>query len=398
MRDAMTTQAPGPDRVAGRKTAGSTSDWNVRVVPEVDRIEPSIWDELVDSDDLQATHRFVRVCEASGVEDAEYRHILITDATGPVALASLCAFPVHLDLLAPPSARRATAVARRFLRVPLVVAGLPVSFNQSCLRIRVGVDATAVLEHLDHHARSFAAETGARIVCFKEYAPAERFAVEPGLSRLRYTHAFSLPSCVLDLPYSSLEDYLSAMRSGYRRQARATLQGREAAGLRTRLAALGPHVDRVLPLYDQVIERAEHRMERLNRAFFLELAKRMPEAQALLLENRRGDLICAAVLLRGATRATFLISGIDYRAARPVRGYEALMLAVVEQAIQWRATSIELGQTSVPLKTRFGARGESRHLFFRHLGRVGGPLLPRLLPLAFPERRVAPRRVFHVSA
>lgn len=394
----MMPHVAGPERTKGRESARSTSDWNVRVVPEVDLVEPSIWDALLDADDLQATHRFVRVCQASGVEDAEYRHVVITDAAGPVAVASLSALPVHLDLLAPLRARRVTAAARRLLRLPLVVGGLPVSFNQSCLRIRAGVDAGAVLKIVDHHARAFAAETGARIVCFKEYAPAERAVVETGLSGLRYTRAFSLPSCVLDLPYTSLGEYLSAMRAGYRRQANATLEGSRAAGLEVRLAPLAPHVDRILPLYDQVIERAEHRMERLNRAFFVELAHRMPEAKALLLESRSGELVCAAVLLRGGTRATFLISGIDYDAARPVRGYEALMLAVVEQAIRWRATSIELGQTSVPLKTRFGARVESRHLFFRHLGRVGGTLLPRVLPLAFPERRVKPRRVFHVPA
>jgi hypothetical protein len=388
----------GGDQVVGPQVARSTSDWTVRVVPELDRIEPRTWDALVGPDDLQATHRFVQVCEASGVEDARYRHILITDSVGPVALATLSAFPVHLDLLAPPSARRVTTVARRLFRLPLVVAGLPVSFNQSCLRVRPGADATAVLELLDHHARAFAAESDSRIVCFKEFAPAERDVVGSGLARLGYVHSFSLPSCVLDLPYRSMDEYLRAMRSGYRRQALATLKGREAAGLRARLAPLAPHVDRILPLYDQVIERAEHRMERLNRAFFTELAERLPEASALLLEDRGGELICAAVLLRGATKVTFLISGIDYPAARPVRGYEALMLAVVEQAIEWRATSIELGQTSLPLKTRFGARVEARHLFFRHLGRVGAALLPRVLPLAFPERRVPPRRVFRVPA
>lgn len=392
----MMPHVAGPERTMGREGPRSTSDWNVRVVQDVDLVEPGIWDALLDSDDLQATHRFVRVCQGSGVEDARYRHVVITDAAGPVAVASLSALHVQLDLLAPPRARRVTAVARRLLRLPLVVVGLPVSFNQSCLRIRAGVDAGAVLKHVDHHARAFAAETGARIVCFKEFAPAERAVVETGLSRLRYTHAFSLPSCVLDLPYTSLGEYLGAMRAGYRRQANATLERRRAAGLEARLAPLAPHVDRILPLYDQVIERAEHRMERLNRTFFVELAQRMPEAKALLLESRGGELICAAVLLRGATRATFLISGIDYDAARPVRGYEALMLAVVEQAIRWRVTSVELGQTSVPLKTRFGARVESRHLFFRHLGRVGGALLPRVLPVAFPERRVEPRRVFHV--
>ena len=47
----------------------------------MDAIEAALWDSLVDPDDLQSTHRFISVCETSGVENAAYRHLLIRSVT-----------------------------------------------------------------------------------------------------------------------------------------------------------------------------------------------------------------------------------------------------------------------------------------------------------------------------
>jgi hypothetical protein len=370
----------------------------VRVEEAVTAFDEDEWDGILDPDDLQATHRFVRACQASGVEGATYAHVLVEDALGPAGLASLSAFPVALDLLAPPWTRGASRLVRRwapgFLRFPFVMGGLPVSFNQSCLRVRAGVDPPAVLRLLTPVAEELAARVEASILCFKEFSP-EELPVAAGLEELGYTRAQSLPSCLLPLPYRSFPEYMGAMRAGYRRQLRASAAPAEQAGLTLRLEELAPHVGRVFPLYQQVMDRAEFQLERLNEAFFRALASEMPEeTRVLLLEGKGGELLAAAVLLRGPRRTTFLITGIDYRRSREVRGYERLVTAVVAQAIRWGARSLEMGQTSWELKRRLGARLSPRFLYLRHRKPLGNRVLRRALPYLFPQHAFSQRRVF----
>ncbi len=356
------------------------------------------WDWILDPDDLQATHRFVRACQSSGVESARYAHVLIQDGRGPAALACLSAFPVSLDLLAPSWTRGMCQAIRErapgFLRFSLVVGGLPVSFNQSCLRIRKDVAPEAILGMVEPVVEEFAEAMGASIVCFKEFSDQELPVTGP-LDGLGFTRCVSLPSCILPLPFVSFEEYEGAMRSGYRRQLRATAGPPEASGLVLCLDELAPHARRIFPLYEQVMDRAEFQLERLNEGFFQALAREMAEeTKVLLLEDNHGGLVAAAVLLRGPRRSTFLITGIDYERSREVRGYERLVTAVVAQAIRWRAESVELGQTSWALKGRLGGRLSPRYLYFRHRKPLGNRILRCSLPVLFPERPLPSRRVF----
>lgn len=372
--------------------------FKTRVEERVTAFDEEEWDRILDGDDLQATHRFVRACQSSGVESARYAHVLLTDEKGPAALASLSAFNVFLDLLAPAWTRdvcgRIRDWAPRFMRFPLVVGGLPVSFNQSCLRARTDVDPEAVLTRIHPVVEDLSASTGASLVCFKEFSDQELLFALP-LEGLGFTRCASLPSCSLSLPFHSFRDYEKAMRSGYRRQLRASYPPREEDDLVLRMDHLTPHVSRVFPLYEQVMDRAEYRLEHLNEAFLRALAEELSgETRVLLLEEAEGRLLAAAVLLRGSKKTTFLITGMDYDRCRRVRGYERLVTGVIEQAIRWGAGSVELGQTSWALKGRLGAQPQPRHLFFRYRKPVGNTILRHALPHLFPERPLPARRVF----
>lgn len=393
----MTSSVRDPAKTPTPLKGSRKGEIRAEVTDQIDAVDPDAWDAILDPDDLQATHRFVRVCQESEVERASYRLVLLQDGRGPLAVAALSAFRVRLDLLSPAWVRKASAVIRRgvkgFSETNLVVCGLPVSFNQSCLRIRPGVDPHPIMEIIASNADEMARNVEASIVCFKEHEESEMSVAGP-LKGMGYGAAVSLPSCLLNLPFRSWSEYQEAMRAGYRRQLRTTLRSAEDAGLHVRTERLGPLVPIIFPLYEEVMERTPYRLETLNEAFFSKLAKRLPETSVLLVEAASGELLCAAILLRGPTRTTFLISGIDYEKSVPVRGYETLVSEVVRQAIRWGSTSLELGQTSWELKLRLGARLTPRYLFLRHRNGLANRALRASLPLLFPERRFGSRRVF----
>lgn len=369
----------------------------VLVEEDIGAFDAERWNAILDEDDLQAMHRFVRTCQHANVEGAVYRHVLIEDACGPAAVATLCSLRIRLDLLAPPSTRRFTAAARslsdRFLNLRLVIGGLPVSFNQSCLRVRAGVVSSAVLPAVDGVACDLARTTDCGLICFKEFGD-EELPVAGGLESLGYFRAPSLPSCRLDLPWRSFDVYLASMRSGYRRQVIASIRMARERGLLFRWSSINsvqlPDLHR---LYKAVMDRAEFQLERLDLAFFETLALNFPEAEVLMAELD-DQLLAYALLLHGRTRSTFLLAGIDYEQNRETHAYLNTLTEVVARCLARGSRSVELGQTSWDLKARLGASSTRRHLFLRHRRPLAHQALKVSRNLLFPEHSVMPRRVF----
>jgi len=370
----------------------------VRVARTIGDVDPAEWDALLGADDLQATHRFVRTCEEAQVEHAEYRHVLVHDGAGLAAVASLSLMKVKLDLLSTGPARAAIRGARRlrpgFLEVPVVFGGLPVSFGRSCLRLRADAAREPVLRALAAEAEAFAAEAGAPIVCFKEFTEEEADELEP-LVRSGYFTAPSLPSCRLELPWRSPQEWLGAMRSGYRHQIDAGARHGRSAGTTVRVVQdFRGECPRLFALYEQVMDRAPFQLERLPLAFFERLAANLAaEARAILVE--RGDrLLAMAILLRSPGLMTFLLAGIDYAENRRHHAYLNVVAEVVAEAIRSGAPALEMGQTSYEPKRRLGAAVTPRTLFLRCRSPLGHRLFRLASPLLFPVPRLEPRRVF----
>lgn len=372
--------------------------YRARTVDDIDAVDPAEWDALLAPEDVQASHRFVRLCRDARVEDARYRHVLLHDARGLAAFATLSALRVPLDLMSTRLARSAVALVRgvrpTFLRMPVALCGLPVSFGDSCLRARPDVDRAAVAETVATELARFGAETGASLLCLKELDPAEAARWE-AFGAHGFLPAPSLPTFVLPLPWRTFDAYLASMRAGYRRQAIASLRAARACGLTTRVVQdFGGECPRLFALYEQVMDRAPVQMERLGLAFFQELDRALGAASRALLVEQDGHLVASAVLVRAGTLDTFLLAGIDYARNRACHAYLNLVLAVVADAIGRGAAHLRLGQTSPDLKTRLGGVAESRTVRLRHARPVAHRLLAAARGALFPERPAPVRRVF----
>ena len=382
--------------------AGRASGLSIRVHERIADVDPAEWDSLLAPEDIQASHRFIRVCEDSDVEHPVYRHVMIERSGRLVAVATLCRILVSLDLLSSGRTRSAIQWARRwrssFLKLPMVLCGLPVSFGASCVRIRPGEDPAAIVAALAALAESTARELGAQLVCFKEFAAEESPAFD-SLRRRGYVRSASLPFCTLPIPWRSFDEYLGSARAGYRRQILASLRSARAAGLTLQMVDdFGPACEGIFRLYGQVMDRAEFQLERLNLAFFERLNAYLgPQSRAMLV-HRGGDLVAAAVLLETPRDMTFLLAGIDYASNRECHAYPFLVTRIVDEAIRRGARSLHLGQTSYALKGRLGSRSEPRWFFLKHRASLRNALLRAASGALFPTATVPARRVFRDAA
>ncbi|HKI36788.1 MAG TPA: GNAT family N-acetyltransferase [Gemmataceae bacterium] len=374
----------------------------VRIHRDIDEIDPAEWDGLLADEELQLSHRFVRLCQRSRVEDADYWHLLVYQEDRLCGVASLSRMHVPLDVLSSGMTRCLIRSVRRrhpaFLRIGLLVCGLPVSFGQPCLKLAPWANAGAVSHVLAAVMGRIGRETKTHLLCLKEFDPVTAVPVDP-VCRHGFFRVPSLPSCSLELRWDSFADYLREMTAGYRRQLRATLRTRDAAGLTfRRVESFAAEGDVIHALYGQVIERAQYRLETLNRAFIDRLDTDLGgQSRAIVLE-RHGRPLAVAVMLFAGTLATFLLAGIDYRADRQWQVYPNLVVAVVDEAIRSGASRLELGQTSYALKGRLGAVEVPRFLYLRHRQPLAHLLLRGSAGLLFPRHDYPSRRVFRGTA
>jgi hypothetical protein len=378
---------------------------SVSVHQHIADIPASEWDQFLDAGDIQATHRFVKVCEDSNIEDATYRHVIVRREGRVAAIATFSAFVVGLDVLATGSTRAFLSVLRRvvprFMRVPVVFCGLPVSFGKSCLRWSENAkrDASlraAILRELDGVATSLAEETHAGVICFKEFDDLES-GLADGLVDLNYFRAPSLPGCRLVIRWDSFDAYVASLRASYRRQLLASRQELHRGVLRVRFVSeWQSHARPIHRLYDQVLDRAAVRLERLPVSFFEQLAT-LEEARAILVENAdptHTELVAAAIVLESQMDCTFLLVGMDYSVSRELAAYHVVVDTIVERAIESGARVVELGQTSYDRKMRMGAVTTKRDLYVRGATPAVHRLLSLMRDSLFPVTPVRPRRVF----
>jgi predicted N-acyltransferase len=375
---------------------------HVRIVRHIDDVSAAEWNSIVPVDEVQTSHAFVRACQDSGIENAKYWHVMVYRAGELAGIATLSLVDIPLDLLSTGITRRVIGAVRRvrpaLLRPAVLLCGLPVSAGRPCLAIRGPADAPFVLRAIAEAMEQVAAEADADLCCVKEFTDAEAFVMN-GLQVHGYFRAASLPSFRMDVPWPTFDAYLAGMRAGYRRQAQATLRARDRSGLRVRrVDDYASECARIFALYEQVIDRAEFRLERLNLAFFGNLTTYLPERTTAVLVEQDDHLVAAAILLRAPHVLTFFMTGIDYSRNRGCSAYLNLVLEIVAEAIRTSVPAVELGQTSAALKSRLGARAEARHLYFRCPSSLSHAAFRSTSTVLFPRMIPPVRRVFRSGA
>ena len=369
------------------------------ILDSVDAVAAASWNGLSALGSDLCSHALVRACEQSRIDGVALRHVLVSSDRSPTGAASLFRMAVPLDTLATGITRRVLGTLRalhpRFLRLPVIFCGLPVSLGACALRFSAGCKLESAASRIVSAMEDFAAETSTGLLCVKELDEDGHRALYAPLQAAGYFPAPSLSGCRLDIRWNAIEEYVDSLRSGYRRQLLADIAAGRDAGLRIESGpGLLPDAATAYGLYRDVIGRARFALETLPPAFFDALAG-LPSPPLRSVVVRLGQRVVAnAILLWDAPVCHFLLAGLDYERSRRGHVYQNLLIGVIEAAIALGATRLEMGQTSYPMKSRLGARMTPRHIWIRHRSPVGHELLERFASYLFPATATPERRVF----
>jgi hypothetical protein len=318
------------------------------------------------------------------------------DDSAALGIAAFARFDLHVDCLAPMSVQRLAGVVRRiwpgFLQARVLMFGLPDGLGGFDAVVLDGAESIRVRDTLIRESLELLEREHAAAVIWKELDDRGLATWGPLLEEHGFVRGASVPTVTQELAFASVDDYVAALRSSYRRQLRANLRRAARAGLEVKLAQpFAAHVDAWYPLFANVLDHSATRLETLRPGFFRALARdaRYVLNVALLDEKLVGGALCTVD--RGTL--TFLFVGMDYGAARRCDLYFNLLYSVLTLAVERGCHSVHWGQTSLDAKGRFGGVADPLWFFFKFRRRWMDRLARSFGGLLFPQRHQTRRNV-----
>jgi hypothetical protein len=355
------------------------------------------WDRLLSAGSSALSHGFLRAwerCELSGLRS---RPVLAFEAGSSRPLGACPGYFYDLDVVGVrvPSLVKALGVVRRFrpafMTVRTYELGSPTPLTNPFL-VTSGVAREVVVPQLVERALQEAEAAGAQFVLVQNMASLHGPAAQT-LMPLGFAGIPILPTAVVDLPYKSFDEYLSAMRAQYRRRANQTLK--RSAELRVEhVRSFGPLAEQLASLWLLIYKRAkEIRREILTPGFFRAAAE-LDDASVLLLRRPDGTVASFALLLDDRPWLSFLQCGFDADAGRSEGAYFRLLYEIIRLGIEGGFEQVDLGVTTLAPKLDVGGVPVPLYGLVKHRNSLVQSVVRRLANGPLGPEQVEARHVF----
>lgn len=180
-----------------------------------------------------------------------------------------------------------------------------------------------------------------------------------------YTRMFSLPTVRANVAFASFEDYLHSLSKNGRHHARKNFRKAEHKLDSRFVDDYADLIPVAFPLFRRTYLKAQHKFEELSPRFFAEMARAGQPRSRLLLCEKEGVAVGAALLLLDAHTQQIKRIGIDYEQEDTGLIYNLLMYQSLRHAIENHVDSFYLGQSSFTPKVRMGGHLEDQFLFLK---------------------------------
>lgn len=359
-------------------------------------IDPAAWDAL--GADPLGTHAVHAALEEAAPIGVRLRWVTLSDRTARmVAGACFAEIPIDGARLTHGLFRRLIGGARRLvpglLKTRLLVCGTPLSVGGPAFRIGQGAHSGDVVRELGGLLREHARERGIPWAVFKELDDAGD-AAGRALDASRWIVVPSEDGWTLELPETDWNGYLASLRSHYRYRIVRDETAARDAGIECERMPLAAWEPRWHPLYEEVNDRAEIALEKLNAEFFRVLGRAIGADGTLLHFRRDGRAVGFVVLVRHGGDLFDLFHGIDGACNAEVPLYFAQLAETIRFALATGARRLHLGQSCGQVKSRFGAVPSPRWIALGHESRLVHGALSFARGRLFPPPARPSRRVF----
>lgn len=225
------------------------------------------------------------------------------------------------------------------LRIPVKIMGIPCSVSKQGFSVCPGFEKLL----LDH----FREKKGAKLILNSNVdLPAKQ--------------GNTLPTCKMEVRWSTFDEYLESLRSSYRHR----LKKAQEKWQQVKVALVEPEVfDRDnYQLYEEVFLNSEAELEKLELDFF----QQMPLTSVMIKASFKKQKLGFVQLVNNGTELIFLFIGFNHKLNITFDIYINLLLEIIRFAIDNKFKTIDLGQTAEETKLKLGSKLVSKSMYINH--------------------------------
>lgn len=349
-------------------------------------------------DNILCSHKYVESMEKSGINNGKCYYPVIYNGDEIVAHTIAYLMTTELDLLAQGTLKKTIRSVRRFYKSFFVLryfeCGLPAEVGNP-ISLKDGADKAEAIKMLCDGIEGLAKDLGVKFFVFRDFYDLEK-EFHDIFSKRGYSGVHNLPKAELKIRWKSFDEYLNAMRSGFRCKITKSIKKFTDSNASIRVLKEFSGYSRDLKrLYDNVSVRAkEIKREPFAEVFFQNIDKYLNNRAILLLAERGSRPIGFMLLIVNNKELVATLIGLDYDHHQECCTYFNLFYKTIELAIEMGMEKIDMGITTLDPKRDMGSDVLSLNMFMKH----SNPFLNKIIPLMFdlitPPDTTRPRDVF----
>ncbi|MCL2383698.1 MAG: GNAT family N-acetyltransferase [Oscillospiraceae bacterium] len=170
----------------------------------------------------------------------------------------------------------------------------------------------------------------------------------------------TLPTCIFVNDFKNIHEYMSSLRSSYRRRISKAIVNCENIVIQE---LKGKCPKTVYDLYLRTYEKSPYKLERLEAPFFDKV-----DSDKILF-SKDGVALGFVLLKKHKETLYFMLCGMNYD-VDVADLYYYMLYKIIEYAIENKCKIIDFGQTSEETKLKMGAQLQERYFYVHHTNEI----------------------------
>lgn len=369
------------------------------IYDSIERVPEKYWSQIKSDSSITLGSAFWRTIENSELVDVDCNYIVFYDRSLTVAVIPCCVIRTDLAIFSSRWLKNILAFVRRFIpgffTLKILECGSPVTINTPQFIKADEIPTVLFLKKLKSALTKLGRKKGCLIIVVRDFEDGHDTDIfRSELKQLGFAWVPSLPNTYLDIKWSSVDEYLSSMRSHYRYKLLKHLAKVDESSLQYELVEdFSDLSDELCRQWHVVHENARELVrEVLTPEFYSEISRNMGEHSKVMLFYSKGSLIAHVLLLEDNDILRWLYIGRNQSQKDSLYFY--IVHKIIETAITMGVSKLEMGLTTYPIKQDFGAKLVPIYIALRLTVPFLNPMLGPAYRLLHDSTEYPGKRVF----
>ena len=375
-------------RVTGKTAA---SGFSFALFDSVEQLPDALWDSLNNPQDIFLSTSYLSALEKSPPENMKFKYALIYKENSPVGIAYFQILTLNHRLHKPPL-RLLDSGKKNNLRdfhdkladtatFTLLVCGNALISGEHGFSFP-NIPRTAALHAIAEIAYSLRKSTLPRIsvTLIKDFSVSDA-STATMLTQFGFYSFNAGPNMVVPLRknWTTFDAYLNAMKPKYRKRAQSAIKkGSELQKLNLSLSEIIQYRNDIFNLYCQVADSRGFKIFVLSPDFFIALKRNLGEKFMCEAYFFNGTMIGFTTRIFNEAFLEGYTHGVAYERTREFELYQNFLLDDVKIAISGQLPFVNMGRTSIAMKSSIGAVPKDMVCYMRFSGRLSNQLVKLL--------------------